>query len=95
MRRRPAHRPRGRNLAGAGYWSPHRGFTGRTLGIEEGWLQLLARINPLTYQVDALRALMIAGGSSSFGLVVDFLVLLGVFVVLVDVAAEMYPRMVT
>lgn len=56
---------------------------------------MLARINPLTYQVDALRALMIAGGSSSFGLVVDFLVLLGVFVVLVDVAAEMYPRMVT
>jgi len=60
-----------------------------------GWLQLLARINPLTYQVDALRALMIAGGSSSFGLAVDFLVLLGVFVGLVGVAAQMYPRMVT
>src|SRR4029077_19351466 len=32
------------------------------------WLQAISRINPLTYEVDALRALMLVGGASSYGL---------------------------
>jgi ABC-2 type transport system permease protein len=65
------------------------------LAVMPGWLRLLARVNPLTYQVDALRALMIAGGSSTMGLGTDVAVLLGVSVCVVALAARMYPRMVT
>jgi len=60
-----------------------------------GWLRVLARINPLTYQVDALRGLMIAGGSSTMGVGTDLAVLVGVFAGVVAVAAGMYPRMIT
>jgi ABC-2 type transport system permease protein len=58
------------------------------------WLQWIARVNPLSYQVDALRALMLAGGSSAFGLGLDYLVLLGATGLLVFVAARLYPRVV-
>lgn len=59
-----------------------------------GWLRLVSRINPLSYEVDALRALMLNGGVSAFGLAVDFAVLAAALAVLVAVAARMYPRMV-
>jgi ABC-2 type transport system permease protein len=55
------------------------------------WLQVLARGNPLTYLVDALRALMIEGGRSAFGLGVDAAVQLTTLVVLVVVAGKLYP----
>jgi ABC-2 type transport system permease protein len=57
-------------------------------------LQWLARINPLTYQVDALRTLMLQDGQSTFGLPLDFTVLTGTLVALVAVAARLYPRVV-
>jgi ABC-2 type transport system permease protein len=57
------------------------------------WLQAIAIANPLTYQVDALRALMIVGGSSEFGLPVDFAVLAAVLIVLIPIAAGLYGRM--
>jgi ABC-2 type transport system permease protein len=56
------------------------------------WLQVAARINPLSYEVDALRRLMLRGGASSFGLAVDFAVLLLVAVILIVIGAKMYPR---
>jgi ABC-2 type transport system permease protein len=65
------------------------------LAIMPAWLQVIARLNPLSYEVDALRALMIAGGASSFGLRVDFAVLIGTSLGLVLVAARVYPRVVT
>jgi ABC-2 type transport system permease protein len=40
------------------------------------WLKVAAHLNPLTYEVDAMRALMVRGGSSVFGLGLDFTVLL-------------------
>ncbi len=46
------------------------------IDIMPGWLQALARANPLTYEVDALRALMVAGGESVYGLGVDLAVML-------------------
>ena len=58
------------------------------------WLQLVARGNPLSYEVDALRALMISGGASAFGLGLDFLVLIGTAALLVFLAASLYPKVV-
>jgi ABC-2 type transport system permease protein len=65
------------------------------LSIMPPWLHVVARINPLSYEVDALRALMIAGGETTFGLPIDFAVLLGTSLFLVLAAARVYPRVVT
>lgn len=65
------------------------------LAIMPPWLHAIARFNPLSYEVDALRALMIAGGVSAFGLGMDFGVLLATTTVLVLLAARIYPRVVT
>ena len=59
------------------------------------WLRLLSRVNPLTYQVDALRNLMIPGGHSGFGLGFDLLVQGMVLAILVAIAAKLYPNIVT
>jgi len=56
------------------------------------WLQAVARCNPLTYEVDALRDLMLVNGISAFGLATDFLVLFVVTTVLVIIGAQLYPR---
>jgi ABC-2 type transport system permease protein len=61
------------------------------LALMPRWLQVLSRGNPLTYQVDALRALMISGGQSTMGLGTDFAVEAVVLVGLVTVAAWLYP----
>ena len=58
------------------------------------WLQVVARLNPLTYEVDALRALMLAQGSSTYGLAQDFGILLGATALLVTLGAWLYPRVV-
>ena len=57
------------------------------------WLKAVAWCNPLTYEVDALRALMLADGASEFELAVDFLVLVGTAGVLTLVGAWLYPRL--
>ncbi len=64
------------------------------LAIMPGWLRTVARLNPLSYEVDALRALMISGGTSTFGLATDFGVLVAATVVLVVLASYIYPRVV-
>jgi ABC-2 type transport system permease protein len=56
------------------------------------WLQVIAHLNPLSYEVDALRALMLTGGSSANGLATDFLVSLLIATILVLIAARLYPR---
>jgi ABC-2 type transport system permease protein len=58
------------------------------------WLKVLAHSNPLTYQVDALRTLMLAQGSSSFHVGTDFAVLGVTTALLVTVAAWLYPTIV-
>jgi ABC-2 type transport system permease protein len=63
------------------------------LDLMPPWLRVVARFNPLTYEVDGLRSLMLRGGASVFGLPSDFLVLAAIFAVLVAIAARMYPRM--
>lgn len=64
------------------------------LSLMPDWLRVVSRVNPLSYQVDALRALMIQGGVSNFGLTVDFSVLLVSTVVLVMIGARLYQRVV-
>ncbi len=57
------------------------------------WLQTVSRLNPLTYEVDALRALMLRDGHSTIGLFCDSVVLVAVFAALVALAARLYPKM--
>lgn len=64
------------------------------LSLMPAWLRVLSVVNPLTYEVDALRALMVVGGSSLFGIGTDVGILLGWTVVLVLVAARLYPRII-
>jgi ABC-2 type transport system permease protein len=56
-----------------------------------GWLKVVAKVNPLTYLVDALRSLMVQGGASAFGYGADLAVQIVVLVALVFVAARLYP----
>ncbi len=45
------------------------------IAIMPVWLQVLAHLNPLTYQVDALRVLMVSGGTAAFPIALDLAVL--------------------
>jgi ABC-2 type transport system permease protein len=56
------------------------------------WLQRLSIVNPLTYQVDALRYLMIVGETSHFGLWVDFSVGFLILGILLAIATPLYPK---
>ena len=58
------------------------------------WMQVISHVNPLTYQVDGLRALMISGGASDFGFAADYGIMAGVFFILVLIAERMYPKLV-
>lgn len=62
------------------------------ISLMPGWLQLVSHLNPLTYQVDALRGLMLANGSSSYGFATDSLILLAIVIVLTWIAGRLYPR---
>ncbi|TAL27610.1 MAG: multidrug ABC transporter permease [Alphaproteobacteria bacterium] len=64
------------------------------IALMPGWLQNIAHFNPLTYQVDGLRALMISGGTTEYGFIADYGILAGVFAVLVLIAERMYPKLV-
>jgi ABC-2 type transport system permease protein len=64
------------------------------ISIMPGWLQRISEINPLTYEVDALRGLMIIGGVSVYGVGVDLTVLFLVTILMVMVAARLYPKIV-
>ena len=65
------------------------------LTIMPSWLKVLARVNPLTFEVDALRAVMPTGGTSAFGLPLDFGILLATRAVLVVVGSRLYPKVAT
>lgn len=59
------------------------------------WLRVIARINPLTYEVDGLRSLMLRSSASSFRLMSDFLVLFAASAILLGIASRLYARMAT
>jgi ABC-2 type transport system permease protein len=60
------------------------------ISIMPGWLQVIARANPLSYEVNALRALMLVGGTGG-AVWMDFGVLLCVTGVLVILGGWFYP----
>ena len=64
------------------------------VAIMPGWLQVIAHSNPLSYEVDALRTLMLANGAITTSLITDFVVMLVVTTVLVLLGARLYPRVV-
>jgi len=63
--------------------------------IMPGWLKAVSHLNPLTYVVDALRASMLVGNVSSFGLGYDYAVILLSTTVLVLIGARLYPQLAT
>ncbi len=63
------------------------------LSLMPDWMRAVSHINPLTYQVDALRALMLVDGVSDYGLLFDFIVLACATAAMAFFAARMYPRM--
>jgi len=61
------------------------------LSIMPGWLQAIARVNPLTYEVHGMRQLML-GVSAGGTLWLDFLVVALFLGVMAGIAARLYPR---
>ncbi len=61
------------------------------ISIMPHWLQVISHANPLTYQVDALRALMLSGGVSAFGVGTDLGILALATALLVAVGSRLYP----
>ncbi len=58
-----------------------------------GWLKTIANLNPLSYLVDVLRDAMIEGGASTHGIVIDFGIMAAVFLVMLMIAARLYPNL--
>jgi ABC-2 type transport system permease protein len=58
------------------------------------WLHALARFNPLTYLVDALRAVMLPGEAAPAAWGTDLAVLAMVFALLWALAVRLYPGLV-
>ncbi|MCX7804524.1 MAG: ABC transporter permease, partial [Planctomycetota bacterium] len=65
------------------------------LEIMPDWLRAISVANPLTYEVDALRGLMLAGGEPAFGLAADLAVLLVFAAMLTAATSAVYPRVAT
>jgi len=63
-----------------------------SVSIMPGWLQGVAKVNPLTYLVEMLRQLLVGVGPNRLAL--DVAVLLGGIVVTVAIASRTFPRRV-
>jgi len=61
------------------------------LSVMPGWLHVIARVNPLTYEVQGLRQMLVGvGGAGELWL--DFLVVAGFFAVMLAAATRAYPK---
>jgi ABC-2 type transport system permease protein len=56
------------------------------------WLQVISHINPLTYEVDALRGVMLLNGTSLYGYWFDASILLSVLIVLTFIGGRLYRK---
>ncbi len=63
------------------------------LSLMPRWLNVVSHVNPLTYEVDILRDLMLVKGASDYGLPLDFAILATTTAVLTAIAARLYRRM--
>lgn len=64
------------------------------IAIMPPWLQVIAHINPLSYEVDGLRGLMVVGGEHVNPIGADFLVILLITAILMTIAVRLYPRLI-
>jgi ABC-2 type transport system permease protein len=64
------------------------------IALMPGWVAVIAHLNPLSYMVDGLRELMIAGVPAGLGLPLDFGVLGVANILIVMLAARLYPNLV-
>lgn len=64
------------------------------ISIMPDWLKTIAHLNPLSYQVDILRAMMVIGGTSTFGIGQDLLILSIILAGLVLVTSRLYPSII-
>ncbi|BAY26934.1 ABC-2 type transporter [Calothrix sp. NIES-2100] len=62
------------------------------ISMMPNWLKFLSHINPLTYQVDALRGTMLANGNSIYGFGWDCTILLLTLIGLTLICGKLYPR---
>ncbi len=61
------------------------------LSLMPGWLNVIARLNPLTYEVQGLRQMLVGvGGGGELWL--DFLVVAGFFAAMLAAATRTYPK---
>jgi ABC-2 type transport system permease protein len=61
------------------------------LAIMPAWLHTVARVNPLTYEVQGLRQMLVGvGGGGELWL--DFLVVIGFLLAMIAAATRAYPR---
>ena len=61
------------------------------LSVMPGWLRTIARVNPLTYEVQGLRQMLVGvGGAGEVWL--DFLFVGGFFAVMLALATRAYPK---
>jgi ABC-2 type transport system permease protein len=59
------------------------------------WLQAISHVNPLTYQIDGLRAFLLpAGHLAPLGIALDLTVLAVSLIGLVALSAKIYPNIV-
>lgn len=56
------------------------------------WLQVISHANPLTYEVDILRTLLVPNANAGYPLLLDFSALALSVVVLVAIGGRVYPR---
>lgn len=56
------------------------------------WLQFVSHINPLTYEVDALRGVMLLNGTSIYGYGFDTVVLVLVLIALTFIGGRLYRQ---
>jgi len=61
------------------------------LSVMPGWLHVIARVNPLTYEVQGLRQMLVGVGAGG-ELWLDFLFVAGFFAVMLAGATRAYPR---
>jgi ABC-2 type transport system permease protein len=58
------------------------------LAVMPGWLHVVARVNPLTYEVEGLRGFLLGGGHPGL----DLLVTIGWLIVFASLATRAYPK---
>ncbi len=61
------------------------------LAVMPGWLRVVARANPLTYEVQGLRQMLVGFGGAGV-LWLDFLVVASFFAVMLAAATRAYPK---